>query len=399
MENVKSHNSANYRKIFREFKSELVFGGVLWACLALSCWLAHYIPADLYCSNISFNMDGCIVTICLAGVWLFARHIEGMRTRIIWIATLLIYAAVSIIMLIRLSPLADITMHGFISVEGWRIALGDFLLWLLLLYPTEELRPGWLTTKRAILQCLPIVVAFALDVCFDLDLRILLAIYPLFLLGFLIRRIVEYIKWCEENYSSMEHIEVQWIVRYIIMFALDCTLYIVYCFDASIATTFTHQWLLLLLIGYSSEQILFRKDPWSDIQGSKKPEVIAQEEEKEEVEPTEMSFAEYRKTLDEWMNTDKPYLNPEFRLLDLRQILPLNRTYLSQLINSEYGCNFYQFVTKYRIEEAKKLMREHPDMKMQDVGEQCGFSSPTVFARIFARETNMTPSEWKEKNA
>ena len=97
------------------------------------------------------------------------------------------------------------------------------------------------------------------------------------------------------------------------------------------------------------------------------------------------------------MKTEKPYLNPEFRLLDLRQVLPLNRTYLSQLINTEYGCNFYQFVTNYRIEEAKQLMKAHPDMLMQDIAEQCGFSSPTVFARIFSREVGMTPSEWNKQ--
>ena len=34
-------------------------------------------------------------------------------------------------------------------------------------------------------------------------------------------------------------------------------------------------------------------------------------------------------------------------------------------------------------------------MKMQDVSEQSGFSSLTVFGRIFARETGLTPSEWK----
>lgn len=94
------------------------------------------------------------------------------------------------------------------------------------------------------------------------------------------------------------------------------------------------------------------------------------------------------------METEKPYLNPDFRLIDLRDVLPLNRTYLSQLIKNTYGCNFYQFVTNYRIEEAKRLLRENPYMKMQDVAEQSGFSSPTVFTRIFAKETGFLPSEW-----
>ena len=42
-------------------------------------------------------------------------------------------------------------------------------------------------------------------------------------------------------------------------------------------------------------------------------------------------------------------------------------------------------------------MKAHPDMLMQDIAEQCGFSSPTVFARIFSREVGMTPSEWNKQ--
>lgn len=79
---------------------------------------------------------------------------------------------------------------------------------------------------------------------------------------------------------------------------------------------------------------------------------------------------------------------------DLRRVLPMNRTYLSQFIKAEFDCTFYQFVTNYRIEEAKRLMRENPDWKVQQIADLCGFSSATVFGRIFARETGLTPTEW-----
>ena len=72
----------------------------------------------------------------------------------------------------------------------------------------------------------------------------------------------------------------------------------------------------------------------------------------------------------------------------------MNRTYLSQFIMAEYGCNFYQFVANYRIEEAKRLMRENPGLKIQDIAERSGFSSPVVFSRTFVKETGVTPSEW-----
>ena len=97
------------------------------------------------------------------------------------------------------------------------------------------------------------------------------------------------------------------------------------------------------------------------------------------------------------MAQNKPYLNKDFCLTDMMQVLPLNRTYLSRFISEEYDCNFYQMVTNFRIEEAKRLMRECPKMKMAEVAEQSGFSSPVVFNRTFKRETDFTPMEWAQK--
>ena len=33
-------------------------------------------------------------------------------------------------------------------------------------------------------------------------------------------------------------------------------------------------------------------------------------------------------------------------------------------------------------------------MQIQDIAEQCGFSSPTMFGRVFVRETGLTPGEY-----
>ena len=166
---------------------------------------------------------------------------------------------------------------------------------------------------------------------------------------------------------------------------------------------FTQQWFLFFMISYSTDQIIFRPNPWGDEENETKPDAVpSMEPSPESVSanaaqkddapaPDSSSYAE---ALEQWMQTEKPYLNKDFRLTDLQRILPLNRTYLSQLINSAFGCTFYQYVTNYRIEEAKRLMREQPELKIQEIADRCGFSSPTVFGRIFARETGMTPTEW-----
>ena len=160
---------------------------------------------------------------------------------------------------------------------------------------------------------------------------------------------------------------------------------------------------LFFMIAYSTDQIVFRPNPWVEEENETKPDAVPSMEPSPEsvsanaaqkddaLAPDSSSYAE---TLERWMQTEKPYLNKDFRLTDLQRILPLNRTYLSQLINSAFGCTFYQYVTNYRIEEAKRLMREQPELKIQEIADRCGFSSPTVFGRIFARETGMTPTEW-----
>jgi AraC-like DNA-binding protein len=118
------------------------------------------------------------------------------------------------------------------------------------------------------------------------------------------------------------------------------------------------------------------------------------EEKEEEPDP---AIAAYRTALDAWLEKEKPYLNPDFQLQDLRQVLPMNRTYLSQLINTEYGCPFFQWVSGLRVEEAKRLMTEQPELKIKDIAQRCGFASPVTFSRTFFRETGITPKAWVQK--
>ena len=73
-------------------------------------------------------------------------------------------------------------------------------------------------------------------------------------------------------------------------------------------------------------------------------------------------------------------------------------TYLSQFINDTYGCSFYQFVNRYRIEEAQRLMRECPEMKLDDVATRSGFSSRSYFTQVFTKEVGFSPREWGKGN-
>lgn len=374
------------RKFLVEYKEEGLFGLGLLACVVVSYGLAPLIPIDIFRSIISPMQNAAIITVTLINTWAMARHSEGIRVRYVYawimgVLSLIIMAGVTYRMFVNaeLQP-AD----GIFSFEGWEMLGGDLIAWLLLAYPSELLHPGWMTWKNGLKRLLPVVVLGVIDMLTPWDLRWLLVLVPVVWVALLFKHVHDYRRYAEENYGSVEQTDEKWVIRYLVMiFVLGCS-YAYLCITEEPNRLFTQQWLLFFILVYTNDQVIFRSKPWIE---------NAAEEEKEEEAKTEFG-AEYREKLEQWMETEKPYLNPEFRLNDLRQVLPLNRTYLSQFIHAEYDCTFYQFVTNYRIEEAKRLMREQPDLKMYDIAEQCGFSSPTVFGRVFARETGQTPTEW-----
>lgn len=385
------------RKICVDYKEEIIFGFVLGVSVFVSYGLAHLIPLDFYINTLSPILNGCIATISLFGAIVLFRHHNGVRVRILWACSLLIWAVLATLLLMRVMAYnVPFDTEETISLRGKEMIFGDLYAWLLLNYPVAVLRPGWLNVKRALMPLIPVAAIAVLDELLPVDLRVLLAVLPVLWVGLLGFHIRKYSEWCENNYSSMEHINVQWIWRYITMYIMLGGCYIYMSFSYTPAHAFTQQWLLLFMLGYSTEQILFRQDPWVIIRRAKAlpPEPEEPEEPEEDTSTPQLSNEEYCTMLEEWLNAEKPYLDAEFRLMDLRHVLPLNRTYLSQLINNEYGCSFYQWVNRLRIEEAKHLMSEHPDMTMEEVAEQCGFSSSRSFHRAFSREVEMTPKEW-----
>ena len=60
--------------------------------------------------------------------------------------------------------------------------------------------------------------------------------------------------------------------------------------------------------------------------------------------------------------------------------------------------NFYDFINKYRVEEAKKLLIEDiHNYKILAIAYEVGFNSKATFNRVFKKFTELTPSEFKEK--
>lgn len=98
----------------------------------------------------------------------------------------------------------------------------------------------------------------------------------------------------------------------------------------------------------------------------------------------------------EFIEKEKPYLNPELTLQDLADSVGEKRYFLSIVINHKHSKNFYEFINQYRIEEVKNMITDpkNKHLKLISLAYDAGFNSKASFNRIFKQTTNMTPSQF-----
>ncbi|MBQ6481003.1 MAG: response regulator [Anaerolineaceae bacterium] len=82
-------------------------------------------------------------------------------------------------------------------------------------------------------------------------------------------------------------------------------------------------------------------------------------------------------------------------LVDIAEHVGLNASYFSQLFKTETGQTYMKYLTNYRIEKAKELLKD-PTLKIFEVGEMVGYSDPQYFNRIFRQVVNSTPREYRD---
>jgi AraC-like DNA-binding protein len=95
------------------------------------------------------------------------------------------------------------------------------------------------------------------------------------------------------------------------------------------------------------------------------------------------------------MESEKPFLQSGFSLPDLAQRLGTTVHILSQAINEGLSKSFFEMIAEYRVEEAKKLLKEKQNIKVEEIAEQVGYNSKSSFNTAFKKITGKTPSEFR----
>jgi AraC-like DNA-binding protein len=93
---------------------------------------------------------------------------------------------------------------------------------------------------------------------------------------------------------------------------------------------------------------------------------------------------------------DDGYRNPDLSLSSLSVRLGIQHHQLSRILNEDLGMNFRSYLNRYRIEEAKRLLLERPDVSILDIAYEVGFNSKSAFNTVFAKETGLSPTEYRK---
>ncbi|WP_316814211.1 helix-turn-helix domain-containing protein [Pedobacter heparinus] len=95
------------------------------------------------------------------------------------------------------------------------------------------------------------------------------------------------------------------------------------------------------------------------------------------------------------METEKPFLIPDFQMIHLAQKLNIPVHHCSFVINNVIGKNFRDWINAYRIED---FMQQHTlkgnKMTIEAIAYESGFKSLATFYSAFKKETGLIPKAY-----
>ncbi|MFN8208820.1 MAG: helix-turn-helix domain-containing protein [Bacteroidales bacterium] len=129
------------------------------------------------------------------------------------------------------------------------------------------------------------------------------------------------------------------------------------------------------------------------------PESATEEPPVQAISASKSAPGRLKEELLHYFKVEKPYCNPDLEIWDLCTRLKTNRTYVSQLINEEFGINFSTFVNGYRVKEAQRLLEDpaNQQFSLDSVALMAGFNSVVSMNRWFKKFTGITPGIFREK--
>ena len=205
-----------------------------------------------------------------------------------------------------------------------------------------------------------------------------------------------YNKRIKEQYSSIEKLNLSWlrffIFGYIISYFISSANALIFqstshWSEISAMITFGAFFLFFNIIFYKG---LVQPDIFSGLAQKSKYQTLS-------LKPEQIEL--YLKIISDYMIHQEAYLKPGLTLNDMANDIHIAPRHISQLVNKQFSQNFYEYVNKYRIDHAIKILTDPSKRKMTilEILYESGFGTKSAFNKAFKNKTGLTPTKFRRQ--
>lgn len=200
----------------------------------------------------------------------------------------------------------------------------------------------------------------------------------------------------KEHYSDSDYMNVLWIKRVMIFFAVQFLLILIfYCilfptidvWFIPVMNLIASSYLVGNCITYPTAAYMSRIAYAS----SSPIEPKAKEFEEPDIE----SMAAICQQITAYLEESRAFTNPDLSLASLSVATGIPQKAISRSINGYCHKNFFDMINRMRVEDAKNRMRDlQNNYTVESIAEECGFRSRSSFYLVFKKLEGTTPARW-----
>lgn len=228
--------------------------------------------------------------------------------------------------------------------------------------------------------------------------RVIFAVQVIIILYFGQKLVRNYNKHIANFYSNLESRSILWVN--FILFSLVITSVVSIVFNVIGRSFFMGSKTLLIIPSIIFSVLLFIIGLQGYMQNHTVFDLEMDEQKEKDIIPKSYNSNRLNEKLTELFVKEAIYKNPDLKITHLSEKLHTNRTYISKHINTQYLCTFNDYVNRYRIEEAKRLLSDESsqNFSLNYISEKSGFGSMGTFMRVFREFEGITPGQFRDKN-
>ena len=208
--------------------------------------------------------------------------------------------------------------------------------------------------------------------------------------------VVRYNKRIANFYSNLESRTIIWVNMLLFSFVAGSVMSIIFNIIGKAA--FLNSVFLLLIPSVIFSVLLFVIGLQGYMQNHTVTDLEFDEQQINFSEVKKYNSAILKEHLLDLFTNEAIYKHPDLKITQISSILQTNRTYISNMINSEFSCTFSDFVNRYRISEAKRMLTEDAskNYSLDYVSEKSGFGSMGSFMRVFKEVEGISPGRYRD---